>query len=127
MRSVLLLSAGLAGLFGVGALVFAETELKVVDKQCWAEIYEDSDFDKNDPHLMIQGPTQIPTLKDYKGRNWNDEIQSIVVGPNATVKAYSKKDYAGTELVLPPNKRVAELSDYNMSDDIESLKVSCGG
>lgn len=127
MRFGFVLSASLAGLLGIGAPVFAEVELKAVDKQCWVEIFEDSDFDKNDPHLKIQGPVQIPTLKDYKGRNWNDEIQSIIIGPNATVKAYSKKDYAGTELVLTPNKRVAELSEYNMSDDIESMTVTCGG
>ncbi|OQW37301.1 MAG: hypothetical protein A4E19_14160 [Nitrospira sp. SG-bin1] len=127
MKYAFWLSTGLVGSLLVTAPVLAEKELQVVDNQCWAEIFEDSDFDKNDPHLKIQGPAQIPTLKDYKGRNWNDEIQSIIVGPNATVKAYSKKDYAGTELVLTPNKRVAELSEYNLSDDIESMTVTCGG
>ena len=120
----------LAGLVGVGvmsAYAAADLEMKTVDKACWAEIYEDTDFDVNDPHVKIQGPAQIPTLKDYSGFNWNNEIESIVVGPNAHVKAYSDKDFKGTELELTPNKRTNDLSKLNMSDEIESLVVTCGG
>ncbi|MDI3463824.1 MAG: hypothetical protein OJF50_002645 [Nitrospira sp.] len=120
----------LGGLMGVGvmsAYAAPDVELKTVDKACWAEIYEDTDFDVNDPHVKIQGPTQIATLKDYSGRNWNNEIESIVVGPNAHIKVYSDKDFKGTELELTPNKRANDLSKLNMSDEIESLKVTCGG
>ena len=120
----------LAGLMGVGvmsAYAAADVELRTVDKACWAEIYEDTDFDVNDPHVKIQGPTQLATLKDYSGRNWSNEIESIVVGPNAHIKAYSDKDFKGTELELTPNKRANDLSKLNMSDEIESLKVTCGG
>lgn len=111
----------------MSAYAAADKELNVVDKACWAEIYEDTDFDVNDPHVRVQGPTQIATLKDYSGRNWNNEIESIVVGPNAHIKAYSDKDFKGTELELTPNKRANDLSKLNMSDEIESLKVTCGG
>lgn len=120
----------LAGLVGVGvmsAYAAADIELQAVDKACWAVIYEDTDFDVNDPHVKIQGPTQITTLKDYSGRNWNNEIESIVVGPNAHIKVYSDKDFKGTELELTPNKQVNDLSKLNMGDEIESLKVTCGG
>lgn len=120
----------LAGLVGVGvmsAYAAADIELKAVDKACWTVIYEDTDFDVNDPHVKIQGPTQIATLKDYSGRNWNNEIESIVVGPNAHVKVYSDKDFKGTELELMPNKQVNDLSKLNMGDEIESLQVTCGG
>jgi hypothetical protein len=120
----------LAGLIGVGvmsAYAAADVEMKMVDKACWAEIYEDTDFDVKDPHVKIQGPTQIATLKDYSGFNWNNEIESIVVGPNAHVMAYSDKDFKGTELEFTPNKRANDLSKLNMSDEIESLKITCGG
>lgn len=120
----------LAGMVGVGvmpAYAAGDVELKVVDKACWAEIYEDNDFDMKDPHVKIQGPAQMATLKDFSGRNWSNEIQSIVVGPNAHIKAYSDKDFKGTELELTPNKRVNDLSTLNMGDEIESLKVTCGG
>lgn len=119
--------AGLLGLGAMSAYAAADIELKTVDKACWAEIYEDTGFDLKDPHVKIQGPAQIATLKDYSGRNWNNEIQSIVVGPNAHLKAYSDKDFKGTELELTPNKRANDLSELNMGDEIESLKITCGG
>ena len=127
MIRLALMLAGLVGMCVMTAYAAADVELKTVDKACWAEIYEDTDFDVNDPHVKIQGPTQIATLKDYSGRNWNNEIESIVVGPNAHVKAYSDKDFKGTELELTPNKRANDLSKLNMSDEIESLRVTCGG
>ena len=126
MIRLALMLAGLVGMCVMTAYAAADVELKTVDKACWAEIYEDTDFDVNDPHVKIQGPTQIATLKDYSGRNWNNEIESIVVGPNAHVKAYSDKDFKGTELELTPNKQVNDLSKLNMGDEIESMKISCG-
>lgn len=127
MMKVSMILAGLIGVGVMSAYAAADVETKTVDKACWAEIYEDTDFDVKDPHVTIQGPTQIATLKDYSGRNWNNEIQSIVVGPNAHLKAYSDKDFKGTELELTPNKRSNDLSKLNMGDDIESLKITCGG
>jgi hypothetical protein len=127
MMRLALILAGLVGMGVMSAYAAADIELKTVDKACWTEIYEDTDFDVNDPHVKIQGPTEIATLKDYSGRNWNNEIESIVVGPNAHIKVYSDKDFKGTELELTPNKRANDLSKLNMSDEIESLKVTCGG
>src|SRR6185312_4274938 len=127
MIRLALMLAGLVGMCVMTAYAAADVELKTVDNACWAEIYEDTDFDVNDPHVKIQGPTQIATLKDYSGFNWNNEIESIVVGPNAHIKAYSDKDFKGTELELTPNKRANDLSKLNMSDEIESMKITCGG
>jgi hypothetical protein len=126
MRQALILAA-LAGVCAMPAYAAADVELKTVDKACWAEIFEDTDFDLGDPHVKIQGPMQVATLKDFSGRNWSNEIESIIVGPNAEIKAYPEKDFQGTELVLKPNKRINDLSKLNMSDDIESMKISCGG
>lgn len=126
MRLALIL-AGLVGVGVMAAYAASDVELKTVDKACWAEIFEDTDFDKDDPHVTIQGPAEMPSLKDFSGRNWNNEIESIIVGPNAEIKAYPDKNYEGTELVLKPNRRASDLSKLNMSDDIESMKISCGG
>lgn len=127
MMRVALIIAGVLGAGVMSAYAAADVETKTVDKACWAEVYDDTDFDVKDPHVKIQGPAQIATLKDYSGRNWNNEIQSIVVGPNAHIKAYSDKDFKGTELELTPNKRANDLSKLNMSDEIESLQITCGG
>jgi opacity protein-like surface antigen len=119
-----LFSAVLALAFG-SSVYAADLDVKVVDKACWVEIYEDDNYDKDDPHLQIQGPAEFATLKDLKGRNWNDDIESVIVGPNATVKAYKDKDFKGTEIAFTSNQRVPNLGKLDMSNEIESMRVSC--
>src|SRR4029453_10581888 len=104
----------------------ADLETQVVDKNCWIEVFDDDDFDMKDDHYKIQGPKEFASLKDLGGKNWNNDIESVIVGSNATVKAYSDKDFKGTELAFAPGQRVPNLGKLDMKDDIESLKVSCG-
>jgi hypothetical protein len=120
----LLFSAWLVLAFGTPVNA-ADLEVQVVDKGCWVEIYEDDNYDKDDPHLQIQGPAEFASLKDLKGRNWNNDIESVIVGPNATVKAYKDKDFKGTEIAFTSNQRVPNLGKLDMSNDIESMIVSC--
>ncbi|HJU05447.1 MAG TPA: beta/gamma crystallin domain-containing protein [Nitrospiraceae bacterium] len=104
----------------------ADIEMKAVDKNCWVEIFEDDEFDQDDPHAVIQGPAEFATLKGVGGRDWSDDIESVIVGPSATVKAYSHKDFEGTEVAFTPNQRVPKLSKLNMGNEIESMIISCG-
>jgi Beta/Gamma crystallin len=120
----MLFSALLILAFG-SSVKAADLELQVVDKGCWVEIYEDDNYDKDDPHLQIQGPADFASLKDLKGRNWNNDIESVIVGPNATVKAYKDKDFKGAEIAFTSNQRVPNLGKLDMSNEIESMKVSC--
>jgi hypothetical protein len=120
----MLFSALLVLAFG-SSVKAADLELQVVDKGCWVEIYEDDNYDKDDPHLQIQGPADFASLKDLKGRNWNNDIESVIVGPNATVKAYKDKDFKGAEIAFTSNQRVPNLGKLDMSNEIESMKVSC--
>jgi hypothetical protein len=103
-----------------------ELEVEIVDKNCWVELYEDSDFDVDDSYVRIKGPFEAGSLEALAGQDWSDEIQSIMVGPSATVFAYEDPGFSGTEVVFVADQKVGELADLNMSDDIESLKVQCG-
>jgi hypothetical protein len=103
----------------------ADTEIQLVDKACWIEIFEDDNYDKDDPHLQIQGPAEFASLKDLKGRNWSNDIESVIVGPGATVKAYKEKDFKGTEIAFTSNQRVPDLAKLDMANEIESMKVMC--
>lgn len=103
-----------------------ELEVEIVDKNCWVELYEDTDFDVDDPYVRIKGPFEAGSLEALAGQDWSDEIQSILVGPNAIMFAYEDPGFSGTEVVFVANQKVGELAELNMSDDIESLKVQCG-
>lgn len=104
----------------------SDMEMQLVDKNCWVELFEDTDFDVDDPHVRVAGPFQSATLEDVAGQNWNNEIESLIVGPNAMVYAYKDPDFSGTEVAFVANQRNSDLADLDMSDNIESLKIQCG-
>ena len=104
----------------------ADMEVQAVDKNCFIEIFEDDNFDADDPHVVLQGPKEYASLKDIGGKDWANDIESVIVGTNATVRAYEDKDFKGTELALVPGQRVKNLGKLDMANDIESLKITCG-
>lgn len=116
------------GLVAVGALSVeaADMEMQIVDKNCWVEIFDDSKFDVDDPHVKLQGPKEYASLKNLSGKDWNNDIQSIIVGSSASVLAYKDKDFKGPEIAFAPGQRVPDLSKLDMSNEIESMKITCG-
>jgi hypothetical protein len=115
------------GVIAVGALSVeaADMEMKMVDKNCWIEIFEDDNYDVDDPHVKIQGPKEFATMKNLEGKDWANDIESVIVGSNASVHAYEDKDFKGTEITFAPSQRVPNLGKLDMANDIESMKITC--
>jgi hypothetical protein len=124
LRNLLMIAVALT-IAGLPAYA-ADLETQVVDKNCFIEVFEDDNFDPDDPHVVLQGPKEYATLKNLAGKDWSNDIESVVVGSNATVRAYEDKDFKGTELAFVPGQRVANLGKLDMANDIESLKIACG-
>ncbi|SLM47771.1 exported protein of unknown function [Nitrospira japonica] len=114
------------GLLGGLPAQAADVEMQVVDKNCYIEIFEDDNYDADDPHIKIQGPKEFATLKSLQGKDWANDIESVIVGSNATVYAYEDKDFKGTEIVFAPGQKVPNLGKLDMANDIESMKIVCG-
>ena len=110
----------------IGPAFAADLETQVIDKNCYIEVFDDDNFDMDDAHVKLQGPKEFASLSDVSGKNWNNDIESVIVGSNARVKAYSEKDFKGTELAFAPGQRVPKLGKLDMNNDIESMKISCG-
>ena len=110
----------------MGPSIASAVDLKVVDKNCWIEIFDDDEYDEDDPHVKIQGPAEYASLKDVYGRNWSKDIESVIVGTNATVHAWQNKDFTGPEITFTPGQRVPKLSKLKMANNIESMKITCG-
>jgi hypothetical protein len=128
----------LAGLFIVHALVGLGGEGAAMeisqqqdnnpmkhDNKCWAEIYMNADFDKNAPRLLLVGPHDLPTLKGLNDQNWDNDIESIILGPEATMVAYEHPEFAGRTLILAANQSIGNLTDAQMKNEIESLRLGC--
>jgi len=116
------------GLIAIGALSVeaADMEIQMVDKNCWIEVFDDTKYDADDPHVKVDGPKEYASLKNLNGRHWNNDIQSVIVGSGATVLAYKDKDFKGTEIAFAPGQRIPDLSQLDMSNHIESMKITCG-
>ena len=116
------------GLITIGALSVqaADMEIQIVDKNCWIEVFDDTKYDADDPHVKVDGPKEYASLKNLNGRDWNNDIQSVIVGSGATVLAYKDKDFKGTEIAFAPGQRIPDLSQLDMSNHIESMKITCG-
>ena len=116
------------GLIAIGALSVeaADMELQLVDKNCWIEVFDDTKYDADDPHVKVVGPKEYASLKNLNGRDWSNDIQSVIVGSSATVLAYKDKDFKSTEIAFASGQRIPNLSELDMSNDIESMKITCG-
>lgn len=116
-----------SGMIAIGTLAVeaADMEMKMVDKNCWIEVFDDTKYDDKDPHLILQGPKEYATLKDLQGKDWNNDIESVIVGSGATVRAYKERDFKGPEVVFVSGQRIPKLSNLGMSNDIESMKIAC--
>ena len=92
----------------MGPSIGSAVDLKVVDKNCWIEVFDDDEFDEDDPHVKIQGPAEYSTLKDVYGRNWNNDIESVIVGSNAHIAALAP---ANNTLLLQTLTQVGKVAD----------------
>ncbi|MBS0152366.1 MAG: hypothetical protein JSR31_15640 [Nitrospira sp.] len=95
------------------------------DNKCWAEIYMNAEFDKNGSRLLLVGPHELTTLKSLNDQNWDNDIESIIVGPEAYMVLYADQEFGGRTLILIANQNLGNLSDAQMKNDIESLRLSC--
>ena len=64
-------------------------------------------------------------MKNFEDKDGANDIESIIVGPNASIHAYEDKDFKGTEITFAPGHRVPNLGKLDMANDIESMKISC--
>ena len=70
----------------------------------WIGRWWNTKYDADDPHVKVEGPKEFVSLKNLNGRDWNNDIQSVIVGSNATVLAYKDKDFKGGEIAFVPGQ-----------------------
>ena len=96
--------------YGALSVEAADLEMQVVDKNCWIEVFDDTKYDAKDPHVKLQGPKEYAALKNVNGKDWNNDIESVIVGQSATVRAYKERDFQGQEIVFASGQRIPNLS-----------------
>ena len=87
---------------------------------CFVEIWRDKNFEGE--HLLIEGPAEYEALNSL-ARDWSGDICSLRVGPNAFVIAYENDSFKGEMICFGPCQEVADLSELNFDDEIDSMKL----
>jgi hypothetical protein len=118
------------------------------DKECWAEFFQDSQYAGK--QFRLEGPVQLENLSNVHNENWESRIESLKVGPKASVTVYENTNFKLTlkemekypdllrslgltekdamedkELIFIANSRIHDLSDFNFRNKIRSLKIDC--
>jgi len=134
-----LLWAALAGFFSNGSAFAGD---------CWVDIYDKPDFQGS--HVRIEGPKDLPSLKNLNGDDWHNRIESLTVGSKAEVvafkrekfneehegpvyhqdaiQAWGKKEmpaYHELEITFGPDTKKHHLGELNFHQNINSLKIRC--
>ena len=114
----------------------------------WADFFEDAQF--KGKHFQLKGPAQKKNLLKVNNENWDKRIESILIGPKATVTVFENKNFKLTlkemanhpvlmkslgiskqdilddsEIILHPNSKVHSFGEYNFYHKIRSVKIEC--
>ncbi len=64
-------------------------------------------------------------MKALNDRDWGNEIESVIMGPDASLLIYTETNWKGRRMAFVSNHRVLDLDKFQMANDIESLRVEC--
>jgi hypothetical protein len=96
---------------------------------CWVQVFDDKNFKVTDDHHLICGPGKWPNLRNLPGAvkiNWGDEIESLKVGPGATVIVWIGEQYTGMSQTFGPGTENPNLKQIpGLGDQISSLEIRC--
>ena len=95
------------------------------DNNCWVKVFESDNFRDTGSSATIRGPIDLATLENLEGKDWDDAIESLQVGPDAELQVWKSANYSGTALTFQPNQQIQNLAKLNFADEIGSLKVVC--
>jgi hypothetical protein len=82
---------------------------------CWARLYDAVNFIGRS--MTLSGPSEMP---DMQG-----SFRSIEVGPYATVVTFGEEDFANESSRFNAGERAANLREPGLSDEFESLRLTC--
>lgn len=91
---------------------------------CYVDLYEHKGFSRGKIHF--DGPIDVPRLDDHQldnGKSAGDEIDSLVVGPNAWLEVYEDEGYSDSVRRYGPGRRVSDLDAEGIGDNIDSFRL----
>jgi len=91
---------------------------------CWAQFYSKRDF-QGDVATLV-GPAQVQSMDKGTARQLKRDIDSVSVGPRATLQVYEHAMFKDRTVSFPANSREGGLvRKLGFGGRIEALKLSC--
>jgi len=91
---------------------------------CWAQFFSKRNFEGD--MLTVVGPAQIVSTDNGTARQLKREIDSVSVGPRATLEVYEHAMFRDRTVSFPPNSREGGLvRKLGFGGRIEALKLNC--
>jgi hypothetical protein len=107
-------------------MVPVEISAPALKNGCWAQLYDERNF-KGDVFTVV-GPMQLVSTDNSAGRQLKRNIDSLVVGPRATLTVYERSMFKDKAVTFGPNsKEPGLIKKLGFTGRIESLKLDCAG
>ena len=91
MNLIKLVTCAFKTVFMVNALLVGVSTAYAGDENCWAEFFQGSDY--AGPHFRLAGPVELDNLQNVNGENWASRIDSLKVGPKATLVVFENTNF----------------------------------
>ncbi|MDQ1921561.1 beta/gamma crystallin domain-containing protein [Massilia pseudoviolaceinigra] len=119
-----------AGQMVVPATIFMLVPVAVATKDnamksgCWARIYSGKNYSGDT--LTLAGPLDIADMSGPFGLNWDDKVDSVEIGPKATLTVFDNQKFADQVAQFKPGQRVPDISKpLGFFDEFASVRLSC--
>ena len=105
-------------------LVPVEVSAPAMQAGCWAQLFDERNF-KGESFTMA-GPLQLASTDKATGRQLRRDIDSLVIGPKATLTVFEHRLFKDRSVSFGPNTKEGGLiKKLGFSGRIESIKLDC--
>ncbi len=91
---------------------------------CWARIYSGTNYSGDT--LTLTGPLAIADMSGPFGLNWDDKVDSVEIGPKATLTVFDNEQFRDQVAQFKPGQKVADISKpLGFFDEFASVRLTC--
>lgn len=105
-------------------LVPVEVSSPAMKGGCWANLYDQRDF--KGEGVTMAGPVVVAALDKSTGRYLRRNIDSLEIGPKATLTVFERRMFKDRSVSFGPNaKEPGLIKKLGFTGRIEALKLDC--
>lgn len=91
---------------------------------CWARIYSRANYSGDT--MTLSGPLAIADMTGPFGLDWDDKVDSVEVGPKATLAVFDNEQFRDQVALFKPGQKVPDISKkLGFFDEFASVRLSC--